>query len=169
MGAVDVVPIVYLSEEAQAAPPAPRRCSSAIGSAASSGVPVFLYGELTGSEPDAVRTRAQLRRGGVAGLMRRMAAGGSSSTDSPDAPGAAAEGPLSPDFGPARVHPSAGAALVAARPPLVAFNLQLAAPADPAATRARSPPGCGKAASEGLPGVRAIGLAARAAESRRSR
>ena len=36
-----------------------------------------------------------------------------------------ASGELAPDFGPARLHPTAGAALVGARPPLVAFNVEL--------------------------------------------
>ena len=75
-------------------------------------VPVFLYGELTAEGPDPWRTRAELRRGGVQGLAARMA-------------GQDGRPPLRPDFGPARLHPSAGATLVAAREPLVAFNLQL--------------------------------------------
>jgi glutamate formiminotransferase len=59
------------------------------------GVPVYLYGELGGG-----RTRAQLRRpGGLDGLR--------------------------PDFGPHEPHPTAGATLVAARPPLVAFNVEI--------------------------------------------
>src|SRR5205807_8708215 len=64
---------------------------------------------------------------------------------------------LTPDFGPPKAHPTAGATLVAARPPLVAFNLELAPPATvqsardiAAAIRETGP--------EGLPGVRAIGL-----------
>jgi glutamate formiminotransferase/glutamate formiminotransferase/formiminotetrahydrofolate cyclodeaminase len=69
---------------------------------------VFLYGVLAGG-----RTRAELRRGGVAALAERI--------DS---------GELAPDFGPRRLHPTAGATLVAARPPLVAFNVELAPPAD---------------------------------------
>ena len=68
-------------------------------------MPVFLYGELARG-----RTRAELRRGGVAGLAQRLSAG-----------------ELRPDFGPPRMHPTAGATLVAAREPLVAFNLELAA------------------------------------------
>src|SRR3712207_8701021 len=35
---------------------------------------------------------------------------------------------LRPDFGPPRLHPTAGAVLVAARPPLVAFNVEIDAP-----------------------------------------
>src|SRR4051794_34419470 len=59
------------------------------------GVPVYLYGELGGG-----RTRAELRRpGGLDGLK--------------------------PDFGPPELHPTAGATLVAARPPLVAFNVEI--------------------------------------------
>jgi glutamate formiminotransferase/glutamate formiminotransferase/formiminotetrahydrofolate cyclodeaminase len=66
--------------------------------------------------------------------------------------------PLSPDFGPARIHPTAGATLVAAREPLVAFNLRLSPPAavaDARAIAARIRDG----GAEGLPGVRAIGIA----------
>jgi glutamate formiminotransferase len=98
-------------------------------------LPVFLYGSLAGG-----RTRAQLRRGGPDELARRIGAG-----------------ELRADFGPDRLHPTAGAVLVAARPPLVAFNVELAAPAtldDARAIAARIREG----GSEGLPGVRAIGL-----------
>jgi glutamate formiminotransferase len=37
-----------------------------------------------------------------------------------------------PDFGPHRLHPTAGATLVAARPPLVAFNVEIDAPLEQA-------------------------------------
>ena len=37
-----------------------------------------------------------------------------------------------PDFGPQRLHPTAGATLVAARPPLVAFNVEIDAPIETA-------------------------------------
>ena len=55
------------------------------------------------------------------------------------------------------MHPTAGATLVAARPPLVAFNLELAPPAtldDARAIAALIREG----GEQGLPGVRAIGL-----------
>jgi len=94
-------------------------------------LPVFLYGELAGG-----RTRAELRRGGPQELARRMAAG-----------------ELRPDFGPPRLHPTAGATLVAARPPLVAFNLWLAETATLDQARATA-----AALREQLPGVRALGL-----------
>jgi len=99
------------------------------------GLPCFLYGLLGGG-----RTRADLRGGGTAALARRVL-----------------DGELAPDFGPARIHAGRGATLVAARPPLVAFNLELAAPATLQAAKdiaARIRAG----GSHGLPGVRAIGL-----------
>jgi glutamate formiminotransferase len=66
------------------------------------GLPVYLYGILAGG-----RTRAELRR-----------------------PGALAD--LPPDAGPRRLHPTAGATLVAARPPLAAFNMYVDAPLEEA-------------------------------------
>jgi glutamate formiminotransferase len=151
VGAVDVVPIVYLDQGARGA-----ACAEALLIADRLGaeleVPVFLYGELTGTEPQSGRTRAELRRGGVRGLAARMAGGGLHDQ------GAAGPRRLLPDFGPPRMHPSAGAALVAARPPLVAFNLQLASPATPADAR-RIAALVREGGNHGLPGVRAIGIA----------
>jgi glutamate formiminotransferase/glutamate formiminotransferase/formiminotetrahydrofolate cyclodeaminase len=67
------------------------------------------------------------------------------------------EGRLRPDFGPPSIHPTAGATLVAAREPLVAFNLQLAPPAT--LTDARRVAGLIREGAEhGLPGLRAIGI-----------
>ena len=65
-------------------------------------------------------------------------------------------GELTPDFGPARAHPTAGAMLATARPPLVAFNVDLETDdvelaREVAAEIRESSPG-------GLAGVRAIGL-----------
>ncbi len=141
VGALDVAPIVYLEPELRG-----RACAEALvladRIAEELRVPVFLYGDLTASDGRAQRTRAELRRGGVAGLGRRMAA--------PDPP-------LVPDFGPSTLHPTAGATLVAAREPLVAFNVLLAPEADldlasavAAAIREGGP--------DGLPGVRAMGV-----------
>lgn len=89
------------------------------------GVPVYLYGLLAGG-----RTRAALRR-----------------------PGALDE--LAPDFGPAARDPRRGATLVAARPPLVAFNLEIAGTVEDARRIARL---VRESGPEGLPGVRALGL-----------
>ena len=134
VGALDVAPVVHRT---------PQQRGAAVAEALVLGellgteleLPVFLYGVLAGG-----RTRAQLRRGGPAGLAERLAAG-----------------ELQPDFGPPALHPTAGATLVAARPPLIAFNLELAPPATlqdakriAAAVREGGP--------AGLPGLRAIGL-----------
>ena len=64
---------------------------------------------------------------------------------------------LAPDYGPPRLHPTAGATLVAARPPLVAFNVELAPPATLADAK-RIAAAIREGGPEGLPGVRALGL-----------
>ena len=65
-------------------------------------------------------------------------------------------GELRPDHGPAEPHPSAGATLVTARPPLAAFNVELDS-GDVEVARAVA---AGlRESGGGLPGVRAIGLA----------
>ena len=134
VGAVDVAPIVYLDPVDRGA-----ACSEALVLGDLLGdrleLPVFLYGELAQG-----RTRAELRRGGPATLAERIKTR-----------------ELRPDFGPPRLHPTAGAVLVAARPPLVAFNVELAPPAtveDAKEIAARIREG----GPEGLGGVRAIGL-----------
>jgi glutamate formiminotransferase / 5-formyltetrahydrofolate cyclo-ligase len=141
VGAVDVVPLVYLDPALRGA-----ACAEALvvaeRIAEELAVPVFLYGELTRDGEDAGRTRAELRRGGVLGLAERMA--GRSPV-------------LRPDFGPARMHATAGATLVAARAPLVAFNLQLDAPATVADARAIAAL-VREGGDRGLPGLRAIGV-----------
>jgi glutamate formiminotransferase / 5-formyltetrahydrofolate cyclo-ligase len=83
-------------------------------------VPVYLYGDLAGG-----RTRAELRR-----------------------PRAVEEIPA--DAGPPHPHPTAGATLVAARPPLAAINVEIDAPLATAKAIA--------AEVRTLPGVRALGL-----------
>ena len=62
-----------------------------------------------------------------------------------------------PDFGPRRLHPTAGAVLVGARPPLVAFNVELAPPATLEDARAIAA-AIREGGAEGLQAVRAIGL-----------
>ncbi len=134
VGAVDVAPIVYLRDADRGA-----ACAEALvlGDLLGSelGLPVFLYGILA-----AGRTRAELRRAGPARLAERLE-----------------QGELAPDFGPRRLHPTAGAVLVGARPPLIAFNVELAAPATlNDATRIAA--SIREGGSEGLASVRAIGL-----------
>jgi glutamate formiminotransferase len=145
VGALDVAPVVYLHERDKGS-----ACAEALVVADRIGkelaVPVFLYGELTAGADGPARSRAELRRGGVAGLAERLTADGAS-------------GPrLRPDFGPLRMHPTAGATLVAAREPLVAFNLQLASPASVQDAR-RIAALLREDGQEGLPGVRAMGVA----------
>jgi glutamate formiminotransferase / 5-formyltetrahydrofolate cyclo-ligase len=135
VGALDVAPLVYLDVSARG-----LACAHALVVAdrigEELGIPVFLYGELSGG-----RTRAELRRGGPVRLGERIAAG-----------------ELRPDFGPAKLHPTAGATLVAAREPLVAFNLRLAPPATVEEARAIAAL-IREGGVEGLSGVRAIGVA----------
>jgi glutamate formiminotransferase len=141
VGALDVAPVVYLGPADRGA-----ACAHALvladRMAEELHVPVFLYGGLSGTEPATARTRAQLRRGGAAGLTARMAAD---------------ERRLVPDFGPSRPHASAGATLVAARPPLVAFNLQLESGATLEDARAIAAL-IREGGEQGLAGVRAIGI-----------
>ena len=134
VGAIDVAPIVYLDPADRGA-----ACAEALVLGDLLGdeleLPVFLYGELAQG-----RTRAELRLGGPATLASRIASD-----------------ELRPDFGPRRLHPTAGAVLVAARPPLIAFNVELAPPAtleDARAIAAR----IRERGPEGLESVRAIGL-----------
>jgi glutamate formiminotransferase len=158
VGALDVVPLVYLDLAARgAALAAALVVADRIGDELR--VPVFLYGDLSASERAGGRTRAELRRGGIALLAQRIAADSKRTPRPSDAVVVAgALDSVRPDFGPARLHPTAGATLVAARPPLVAFNLQLAAPATIADARAIASV-IREGGSEGMPGLRAIGVA----------
>ncbi|HEX7290355.1 MAG TPA: hypothetical protein VF250_04425 [Conexibacter sp.] len=134
VGALDVAPIVHLDHSTRGA-----ACAEALVTAdllaRHLDLPVLMYGALAQG-----RTRAELRRGGPAELARRLQAG-----------------ELTTDFGPRAAHPSAGATLCAARPPLVAFNVTLRPPAtlhqaQDIAARIR------EGGPDGLPGLRAIGL-----------
>ncbi len=134
IGALDVCPVVWLSQEDRDAAVATAiEVAAGIGEL---GVPVFLYGALA-IGPDRVE-RAFFRNGGLAELWLRMEGGG-----------------LHPDRGPALPHRTAGATLVTARPPLAAFNVELEG-GDLDAARAVA---AGlRESGGGLPGVRAIGL-----------
>jgi glutamate formiminotransferase / 5-formyltetrahydrofolate cyclo-ligase len=135
VGALDVMPVVYLDEERRGAAIAEVLTAAAfIGEEL--GVPVFLYGELA-TRPEHTE-RAWIRRGGPKELARRI--------DS---------GELVPDYGPAKPHPTAGAVLAAARPPLVAFNVDLVT--DDLAVAKQIAAGL-RESGGGLPGVRALGL-----------
>jgi glutamate formiminotransferase len=106
VGAVDVVPFVPIEgvtmDECVALA---RRVGAEV--ADRFGVPVYLYEEAS-SNP-LRRNLEDIRRGEFEGLASKMGSPG-----------------WAPDFGPARPHPSAGASVVGARMPLIAYNINLA-------------------------------------------
>ena len=132
IGAADVVPIVPIRPADE---DAARRVALELATrvAAELELPVFLYGRLADG-----RGPAYFRRGGPEKLQLRIDAG-----------------EVAPDFGPPRLHPSAGGVLVGVRTPLVAFNVNLR-------TRdldiAREIASLVRERDGGLPGVRALGL-----------
>lgn len=106
VGAVDVVPFVPIEGVAMEACVAlAREVASEV--AARFGVPIFLY-EDAASSP-ARRNLEDIRRGEFEGLKDKMA--------KPE---------WAPDFGPAQPHASAGASVMGARMPLIAYNINLA-------------------------------------------
>jgi glutamate formiminotransferase / 5-formyltetrahydrofolate cyclo-ligase len=135
VGALDVMPVVYTDEATRGA-----ACAEVIAAAGRIGdeleIPVILYGELA-TRPEHAE-RAWLRAGGPRAFAERLESG-----------------EVVPDFVPRRAHPRAGAILAAARPPLVAFNLDLASDDLELAKRAAA---AVRESGGGLPGVRAIGL-----------
>ena len=135
VGMLDVAPIVFMEESDRGA-----ACAQALVLGDRLGseleIPVFLYGALS----DWRVTRADIRRGGPWALQNRIDAG-----------------ELTPDFGPRRLHPRAGAVLVSARPPLIAFNVELAPPAT-LQTAQEIAALIREGGPEGLPAVKAIGL-----------
>jgi glutamate formiminotransferase / 5-formyltetrahydrofolate cyclo-ligase len=135
VGALDVVPVVFRNDAQRGA-----ACAEALVAAdliaTELDIPVLLYGLLGGG-----RTRAELRRGGPERLAKRLQSGD-----------------LQPDFGPPKAHPTAGATLAAARPPLLAFNLELEPPATEDDAR-RIAAAIRESAPNGLESVRAIGRA----------
>jgi len=128
IGAADVVPLVAIRPgDMERAWGAALALGARLGAG---GLPVFVY------DPPA-RGPAFYRRGGLDELQRRLDAG-----------------ELPPDFGPARLDPTAGGVIVGARRPLIAFNVNLHGTLDAAreiAARVRETGG-------GFPGVRALGL-----------
>ncbi len=106
LGAVDVVPFVPIEGVTMAECVALAKTVGA-GVAARFQVPVYLYEE---ASTNPARTNLEdIRRGEFEGLAAKMATAG-----------------WTPDFGPATPHPSAGATVIGARMPLIAFNINLA-------------------------------------------
>ena len=132
VGAADVVPLVPLvPADMDRARAVALRVAHRVGEELE--LPVFLYAESGGGRPPAF-----FRRGGPAELQRRID-----------------EGELTPDAGPPRLDLRAGAVLVGARRPLVAFNVDLdTGDVDVA----RSIAAAVRESSGGLPGVQALGL-----------
>ena len=131
MGATDVVPFVPVSGATMDDCIAlARKLGERVGKELE--IPVFLYARAA-TRPDRVLL-PEVRKGEFEGMRGRM---------------------LDPDFGPKRVHPTAGATAIGARPFLVAFNVYLdtqdIAVAKEIAKQIRT-------SSGGLPGVQASGF-----------
>ena len=132
VGAVDVVPLVHLvPSEIALAEDTALALADRVGTELQ--LPVFLYGTVgEGRRP------AFFRSGGILELERRLLAR-----------------ELRVDAGPSRLDPRVGAVLVGARPPLVAYNLDLRT-ADVEIARAIA--ASIRESGGGMPGVQAIGL-----------
>jgi len=105
LGAVDVVPFVPIEGITMAECVA---LAQQVGAAVADrfGVPVFLYEEAAANP--ARRNLEDIRRGEFEGLAAKMR-----------------NAEWTPDFGPAVPHPSAGASVIGARMPLIAYNINL--------------------------------------------
>ncbi|MEO6308508.1 MAG: glutamate formimidoyltransferase [Nitrospiraceae bacterium] len=106
VGATDVVPFVPLrGATMQDCIHLAKRLGQRVGTELE--IPVFLYEQAALHRDHA--SLESVRRGGLQGLAFRMAS-------DPD---------WTPDFGPFRLHKTAGALVIGARPPLIAFNVNL--------------------------------------------
>lgn len=135
IGAVDVIPFIPLDGSTMADCVAlAREVGRAI--AERFGMPVFLYEEAA-TRPERRRLE-HIRAGQFEGLAAKMR-----------------QAEWAPDFGPTTPHPSAGATVVGARQPLIAFNINLDSDrVDIARQIARAV----RESSGGLPCVKALGL-----------
>jgi glutamate formiminotransferase/formiminotetrahydrofolate cyclodeaminase len=135
IGATDVVPFVPLAGATlEGCAALARQLGRRVGDEL--GIPVYLY-EAAATRPERINLEA-LRRGEYEGLRDAI-------TSDPA---------RAPDFGPARLGP-AGATVIGARPPLIAFNIFLNT-SDVAL--ARKIAHTIRASSGGLPCVKALGL-----------
>jgi glutamate formiminotransferase / 5-formyltetrahydrofolate cyclo-ligase len=105
MGAVDVVPFIPIRGASVEDCVALSREVGA-GIAQRHGIPVYLYEDSATSE--ARRNLAEIRKGEFEGFTEKMK-----------------DPKWAPDFGPAAPHPTAGVVAVGARPPLIAYNINL--------------------------------------------
>lgn len=136
MGAVDVVPFIpirkiTMEEAIDISKQVAREASEKYG------LPLFLYEE-SATQPNR-KNLASIRKGQFEGMAEKIKA--------PE---------WTPDFGPPKIHPTAGVTAVGARMPLVAFNVNLDSDnleiADQIAKRVRHSNG-------GLPYCKALGIA----------
>jgi glutamate formiminotransferase len=135
IGAVDVVPFVPLEGATMKSCVEAAR-STAARVASTYGVPVYLYEEAA-LNPQR-RNLSEIRRGGFERLAEKMR-----------------DPQWHPDFGPSQPHPSAGVAVIGARPILIAYNVNLASERlDVAQHIARSI----RESDGGFHGVKAIGV-----------
>jgi len=106
LGAVDVVPFVPIEGVTMAECVAlAKKVAAAVAERFK--VPVYLYEEASANP--ARKNLEDIRRGEFEGLAAKMATDG-----------------WAPDCGPATPHPSAGASVIGARMPLIAYNINLA-------------------------------------------
>ena len=136
LGAVDVVPFIPVSGATMTDCVALARTTAA-AVASRFQIPVFLYEEAAST--DARRNLADIRRGEFEGLAAKLAL--------PE---------WQPDYGPPRPHPTAGAAAIGARAPLIAFNVNLATAR---LETAKAIAAAVRHSSGGLPFVKALGIA----------
>ena len=136
LGAVDVVPFIPIEGVTMAECVAlAREVGDLVGRRL--GVPVYLY-EDAASRPER-KNLENIRRGEFEGLAARMS-----------------QAEWAPDFGPAHPHPSAGATVIGARMPLIAYNINLATDRLDVAKKIAS---AVRMSSGGLRFVKAMGLA----------
>ncbi len=136
MGAADVVPFVPLAGASMAdCVSLAERLGKRIGDEL--GIPVFLYGEA--ARTPARRNLADVRKGQFEGLREAIGR----------------DPARKPDFGPERIHPTAGATAVGARFFLLAFNVYLDTPDVSIAKKIAASI---RESSGGLKAVRALGL-----------
>ncbi|HHY40986.1 MAG TPA: glutamate formimidoyltransferase [Syntrophaceticus sp.] len=135
IGAADVIPLIPISGVSmEECVELARELGRDIGEKL--GIPVYLYEEAA-TRPDR-KNLAHVRRGEYEGLKEAI--------KTPE---------RQPDFGPAQMHPKAGAVAVGARPPLVAYNINLDTDkVEIAKAIARSIRG----SSGGYPSIKALGV-----------
>ncbi len=136
LGAVDVVPFIPIEGATMS------DCVALAGDVAAEvarrhGLPVFLYEEA--ARTPARRNLEDIRRGEFEGLAAKLT-----------------QPEWAPDYGPAAPHPSAGATVIGARMPLIAYNINLATDRLDVARRIAA---AVRHSSGGLRFVKAMGIA----------